>query len=44
MDLRVKWRRVLFIGMLWACIVDGPGACQWIWQRLCNYLILETCE
>jgi hypothetical protein len=42
--MKVNWRRVRFIALLWLFVVDGPGACQALWPERCNPHVLATCE
>ena len=47
--MRIRWRPILFIGLVWAGIVDGPGACElvrarWRGPAVCNPHQLVTCE
>jgi hypothetical protein len=46
--MKIRWRGILFIGLVWAGIVDGPGACELIrahWRpQTCNPRLVITCE
>lgn len=41
--MNIRWRPILFVGLVWAMVILGPAGCEMI-VRPCKPLIVATCE